>query len=54
MLSGMHEDQLSADQLADPDNAAAEAGEAVADDILDPGFAPDWQPTVGEYRLTTE
>lgn len=49
----MPEDQLSADQLADPDNAAAEAGEAVADDILDPGFAPDWQPTAGEYRLTT-
>ncbi|WP_307037983.1 hypothetical protein [Streptomyces canus] len=50
----MPEDQLSADQPADPDNATAQAGEAVADDITDPGFAPDWQPTVGEYRLTAE
>ncbi|MCX5357185.1 hypothetical protein OG864_00055 [Streptomyces sp. NBC_00124] len=47
----MPEDQLSADQPAD---AAEEAGEAVVDDITDPGFAPDWQPTAGEYRLTTE
>ena len=33
MLSGMPEDQLSADQPADPDNPAAQADEAVADDI---------------------
>ncbi|MCX5357340.1 hypothetical protein OG864_00910 [Streptomyces sp. NBC_00124] len=45
----MPEDQLSTDQPAD---ASEEADEAVVDDI-DPGFAPDWQPTAGEYRLTT-
>ncbi|MCX5327880.1 MULTISPECIES: hypothetical protein [unclassified Streptomyces] len=41
----MIENQLSADQPAD---AAKAAGEAVTDDIIDPGFAPDWQPTAGE------
>jgi hypothetical protein len=54
MLSGMPEDQVSADQPADPDNLGEEAGEAVVDDILDPGFAPDWQPPAGEYWLPAE
>lgn len=47
MLSTMLEDQQSADQ-------PSEAAEADVDDIIDPGLAPDWQPTSGEYRLTTE
>ncbi|MDQ0605408.1 hypothetical protein QF037_009753 [Streptomyces canus] len=37
MLSSMLEDQLSADQPAEPDEAA----EAAVDDIIDPGLAPD-------------
>jgi hypothetical protein len=50
MLSSMLEDQLSADQPTESNEAA----EADVDDIIDPGLAPDWQPTAGEYRLTTE
>ncbi|WP_405653890.1 hypothetical protein [Streptomyces sp. NBC_00019] len=44
----MPEDQLS----ADPDDAADKA--AADDDIIAPRIAPGWQPTAGEYRLTTE
>jgi hypothetical protein len=49
MLSSMLEDQQSSDQPTE-----GEAAEADVDDIIDPGFAPDWQPTAGEYRLISE